>query len=300
MNLKKIAWFVLFAFGISWLSAGIVYACGVPYGSGISVIITAAVYMLAPAISACIVQKLMYKQPLQDLGLDFKIIRWKQFLWLPVMNIAFCILTICMIYLFGNIMNIEGFGEYSLDQDLFNTRMEEIIKASGGPSAPNIPVPPGILLILILFGATLLGGIVNLPATFGEELGWRGWMYNELEPLGFLRSNLITGFIWGIWHAPLILQGHNYPEHPVAGVFMMIPFCTALSFIMSFARKMTNSVLAPAALHGMINSTAGGVMLFCYGSNDLLGNLAGVAGILAATVIVCVLSLINLKKQKTG
>ncbi len=289
MNLKKMGWFILFAFGISWLSAGILYACGVPYGSGISVAVTGAIYMLAPAVSALIVQKLIYKQPMKNLGLDFKIIRWKQFLWMPVLNTAFCLLTIGIIYLFGNVMQIEGFGEYSLDPDLFNARMADIIKSAGAAPVPNIPVPPGALLIGILVGATLLGGIVNLPATFGEELGWRGFMYSELKPLGFLKSNLIIGFVWGIWHAPLILQGHNYPEHPVAGVFMMIPFCISIGFLMSFARRMTNSVLGPAVLHGMINATAGGVMLFCYGSGDLLGNLAGVAGISAALILAIIL-----------
>ena len=44
--------------------------------------------------------------------------------------------------------------------------------------------------------------------------------------MGFLKTSVLTGFIWGVWHAPIILQGHNYPQHPVAGVTGLAGFIT--------------------------------------------------------------------------
>ena len=46
-------------------------------------------------------------------------------------------------------------------------------------------------------------------------------LQRELAELGLWKSSWVIGVIWGFWHAPLILQGHNYPQHPWAGVFMM-------------------------------------------------------------------------------
>lgn len=63
MNWNKIALFLLFAFGISWLSAAVIYFTGMTYGTGLSMFIVACFYMPAPALSAFIVQKYVYKEP---------------------------------------------------------------------------------------------------------------------------------------------------------------------------------------------------------------------------------------------
>jgi membrane protease YdiL (CAAX protease family) len=42
----------------------------------------------------------------------------------------------------------------------------------------------------------------------GEELGWRGWLLPQLAArTSRLRAALGTGAIWGVWHAPLLLNG---------------------------------------------------------------------------------------------
>ena len=46
---------------------------------------------------------------------------------------------------------------------------------------------------------------VNGLFGFGEEYGWRGWLADELRPLGPVVANLVTGVLWGLWHTPLIL-----------------------------------------------------------------------------------------------
>lgn len=296
MNLKKISLFLLIAFGISWTSAGILYLSGIKYGTGLSMVVVATFYMMAPAAAALIVHKGIYRQPVKELGLDFKKTKWKALLWLPLIQFMFCIFYVLIIFLFGNVMHIQGFGFYSFSQELFDNRMHEIMVAAGAENLPQIPIPPAALLGITIVSSILLGGIINGIFTLGEELGWRGFLFNELKHLGFWKSNILTGTIWGLWHAPIILQGHNYPDHPYLGVLMMIPLSISLAFILSWLRLKTNSVLGPALFHGMVNASGGGLVLLCYEYNDLLGSIAGVAGVLGCMLIVL---LIWIKDRKT-
>ncbi len=74
---------------------------------------------------------------------------------------------------------------------------------------------------IAIIQALKAGITINALAGFGEELGWRGLMLDELRQYSLWSASLVIDIIWGLWHAPLILQRDNYPEHPIAGVFMM-------------------------------------------------------------------------------
>jgi len=122
-------------------------------------------------------------------------------------------------------------------------------------------------------------------AGFGEELGWRGFLQRELGYLGFWKSSALIGLIWGAWHAPIILQGHNYPQHPVAGVFMMIIFTLLLSPIFSYVRLKSGSVLAAAVIHGSLNGTVGLSVMVIKGGNDLTVGVTGLAGFIVLFIV---------------
>jgi membrane protease YdiL (CAAX protease family) len=295
MNTKKILLFLLIAFGISWSSAGILYLAGIKYGSGISLVVVATFYMMAPAAAALIVHRGIYKRPVKELGLDLKRTKWKALLWIPLIQFLLCVFYVGIIFIFGNGLRISGFGFYSFDQGLFDERMREIMVQSGAATLPQIPIPPAALLGITIVSSILIGGIVNGIFTLGEELGWRGFLYNETRRLGFWKSNLLTGTIWGLWHAPIILQGHNFPDHPVPGVFLMVPLCISMGCIMSWLRAKTNSVLAPALFHGMLNAAGSGLLLLCYEYNDLVGSIAGIAGIITCMLIVAVIWIFDRK-----
>jgi hypothetical protein len=80
---------------------------------------------------------------------------------------------------------------------------------------------------------------------------------NELAPLGPIRANLITGVLWGLPHAPLILMGFNCEPHRVLGIFAMCGLTTSLSSLLGRAREFTGSMLAPAIPHGAFNGSQG-------------------------------------------
>lgn len=83
----------------------------------------------------------------------------------------------------------------------------------GQAGAAEIPMPVGTLVALQL--ALMPGAaFINLLPALGEELGWRGWLLPKPLPLGTLPALLVSGVIWGLWHAPIILLGYNYPDAP--------------------------------------------------------------------------------------
>ena len=102
---------------------------------------------------------------------------------------------------------------------------------------------------------------------------------------GFWKSAIFIGFIWGIWHAPLILMGHNYPGYEVPGAFMMTLWCILLSPVFSYITIKANNVIAAAILHGSLNAVAGLAIMPLTGSAPLLTGVMGLAGFLVLVIL---------------
>lgn len=144
--------------------------------------------------------------------------------------------------------------------------------------------------------AILAGLSINMVAALGEELMWRGYLWEKLKHRGFLKASLAIGFLWGVWHAPLVvLFGLNYPQMPYLGVCMMILFCMALSPLLCSYSARKKPVIYPAIFHGTLNGVAGVSILLFVEPNLFWVSVPGVVGI-------CVLALfaawdtISLKK----
>ena len=97
----------------------------------------------------------------------------------------------------------------------------------------------GIIYIFILW-----------PSFFGEEYGWRVYLQDRLFPiLGGYKGVLVLGIIWGLWHAPLIAFGFNYPGQPILGNILMVLLTIVLAVIFSYAVLKTGSVWIAVLLH---------------------------------------------------
>jgi membrane protease YdiL (CAAX protease family) len=243
--------------------------------------LVAVLYMFIPAAAAVTVQKLMYRRPLiKPLGISFRLNWWFLAAWLVPFVLTFSALGVSLIF---------PWVEYSPDMSGMLERLtsslspEQLELAKRQLAAlPMHPVWMGLLVGLVA------GPTINAIAGFGEELGWRGFLQNECAPLGFWKSSLLIGALWGVWHAPLILAGHNFPEHPKAGVFMMILFCTLYAPIFSYVRRKAKSVIAAAILHGSLNAGAGLAIMVVKGGDDLTVGVTGLAGLIVlVTVNLC-------------
>ncbi len=125
-------------------------------------------------------------------------------------------------------------------------------------SLPPLPV----LAVLAVLGM-LVAAPFNAIAALGEELGWRGWLLPKLMPLGILPAVIISGLIWGLWHAPLVLLGHNYPGVPgVLALACMTGMCIAIGAVFAWFRLRSGSVWPAALGHGAFNAGAGLHLIF--------------------------------------
>jgi uncharacterized protein len=129
-----------------------------------------------------------------------------------------------------------------------------------------------------------------LLITFGEEYGWRGYLQPALTPLGKVRGVALVGVIWGVWHAPVILMGYNYPGHPLLGALLFVPVCIGLAFFLGYATLKAKGVWIAAFLHALFNQSASYFLGFIYTPRDAFFSFgAGLLSLLTLGLVVWLL-----------
>jgi uncharacterized protein len=275
-KINKFWLFLLFTFGISYSLAGLFVAFGGEYSSTGGMVMAIA-FMFTPALSVFIVEKLVHHEKIsRRLLISFKINRWFIVAWLLPPLLAFLTFAVSLMFP-GVYYSPEMEGMFARYENLLTPEQMEDMHQS----IEAMPLPP---VLMLLIQGLLAGITLNAVAGFGEELGWRGFLTRQFEKMKFWKAALITGLIWGIWHAPVILMGHNYPQHPVAGVFMMTVWCILLSPVFLFIKA--QSVIAASVLHGTINATGAISIILISGGNDLLIGITGLAGFIALAFLI--------------
>lgn len=229
-------------------------------GNPVATMALSSLAMMLPLL-AVVVTQLIYKEPiLRGLGVSFKLNRWwfVGALLMPVLAMAILGVSLLMP---GAYWNVES--------ETVRMVLDQMPAGMG---------PWGMIAITLVSGI-FAGATINALFAFGEEIGWRGFLVKEFEGKNFMTLSLVSGVIWGFWHFPLILNGHNYPQHPVIGVFMMVLMCVALTPMFLYFRQKSGSVIVPAIMHGTFNAVVGVSNIFVTPANDLLIGGPGLAGI---------------------
>ena len=280
-SINRTTLFLTLTFVISYLIAGIYKLNGGGNTNSIGFAVLCVIYMFIPTISVIIIKKFIHHEKLKtDLLISFKINKWFFVAWL--------IMPVIMLFSIGISLSFPNVI-YSPDMLGMLKRFATILTPAQIEHMKNsfatLPINP-IWLFLI---QGMIGGVtINAIAAFGEELGWRGFLLQEFKEMHFFKASIIIGFIWGIWHAPLILMGHNYPQHPQIGVLMMIIWCILLTPLFLFITIKSKSIIAAAILHGTVNGTIGTSYMLTNGGNDLTVGLSGLAGFIALTIaLIC-------------
>lgn len=257
---KRLTLFVALTFVISWIVFLLVPLKGLPYGSSLSIVIVATA-MFVPALGS-ILTRLLTKEGFANMYLHphFKG-HLKHYLLVYFGPTALLFLSGAFYFLI-----FPG----SFDPEF--TVLKGIAASSGktGLSVNN-------LLLIQLLTVVVIGPIINIIPTLGEELGWRGYLLPKLRLLLSDRTALIvTGLIWGVWHLPVIVMGHNYGTeyagYPWLGILAMIVFCVSLGTIEGYAAIKMESVIPAAMIHSLVNAGAGfAIYLAKAGYNPVLG-----------------------------
>jgi membrane protease YdiL (CAAX protease family) len=175
-----------------------------------------------------------------------------------------------------------------------------LAELAAGQATGMAALPDSVLVLVTGLQAVLLAPIVVLLIAFGEEYGWRGYLQSELIKLGKVRGVLLVGLIWGLWHAPVILMGHNYPGYPVLGVLLMILYSIALAFFFGFAVLKSGSVWLAAFLHGLNNQVVSFLNLMVVRVDDpVLSFGVGVFGLLVWGLVVVAILVLGKKTWST-
>jgi membrane protease YdiL (CAAX protease family) len=241
--------------------------------------------MIYPLLATIVVIKI-FRIPFSALGtkLDFSLY-----------TLMACLLPLALIYLCLAIGLLfprteyapffEGLEKFGLSKEILQNKYS------------SYSMPP---IIIEGLKGLLTGVTINMLFAFGEEIGWRGLLYHVLRKNGFWRYSLIIGFLWGLWHIPLTLAGHNYPQHPYTGTLLWVAICICMSPIFTFLRDRTGSVITAAIFHGGINGVAGIATGAVYGGNDLIDGISGVSGLITFSFLNIVLYFYLNRKKRTN
>lgn len=276
---KRLIIFIAFTIVIAWIVFLLIPICGLTYGNGLAVVITMAA-MFVPALSS-VLTRLITKEGFENMYLrpHFKA-HVKDYLLVYFGPTVLLFLSGAIYFLIF---------PSSFDPEL--TALKGMIASSGnqGPTASTLMIVQVLIFVVI-------GPIVNIIPTLGEELGWRGYLLPKLRSFFSDRAALIiTGAIWGIWHLPVIVLGHNYGTgywgYPWLGILAMIVFCVALGIIEGFISIKLQSAIPAAMIHSTVNAGAALPIYLLKGSNNaLLGPaITGLIGGLPFIVLAVIL-----------
>jgi len=160
------------------------------------------------------------------------------------------------------------------------------------PFALTVPI------VLLLGMASIVVAplvFINHIFAFGEEFGWRGYILPKLQSfMSDRKAVLVSGALWGLGHAPLVLFGLNYgaeyPGFPYTGIFMMTVFAAVIGVWLSYLTIQTKSVVAASIAHGAINAIRElPLFVAVSGVDTLLGpKPSGIVGMVGFIVVASV------------
>jgi len=247
---KKVSLFIALVYIISIFIGGLIFLLKNEFQQYAVIIqvLFSFILMTTPALTAFIIERKKLKLFINDYKLSLKKINIKVlFKYLFVFNFLIPVIYLLFQYIIGNVFRVPGFGDL-LDIEFIVPQFKDLF--------PESKIAFMVFAIVIFFIINTLSGItINGLIALGEEIGWRGFLENHIA-LPFFKKNIIIGIIWGLWHTPIILNGHNYPSHPFWGIIVMCVLCTLVSFYFSYILKKSGSLYLIGILHGSFNAYA--------------------------------------------
>ena len=273
-DLKRIAIFIAIAYAIAWAAAIAIFLTGglsrspiVIPGTGftLAVILLSTAYMWAPAV-ANVLTRVITREGWQDLYLGA---RWVES-WMYLCAAWFVPTLLALV---GGAVFFLLFPGY-FDPTFRSAQV--IIDQMAATTGRQVPLTAIDFVAVQVASAAFMAPLVNGISTIGEEFGWRGYLQPKLLPLGYRKSMILIGVIWGVWHFPLIAMGQNYgfgyAGYPWTGMLAMTWFTIQLGILLGWMTLRCKTIWPAVFGHGAINGIAAAPTLFYYGPHmPLLG-----------------------------
>ena len=188
-------------------------------------------FMWCPGISALITMKILNRN-ISDLGWKWGENKYQIQSYLIPLFYAFT--AYLAIWLFG-------WGGF-YNEEFVNSLAESFGLDSMGH---------GFTIAFYVILAGIFGTIREMASALGEEIGWRGFLVPELfKKYGFTITSLISGFIWGVWHLPILPTccfNSGTPSWYAMSCFMTMVI--GMSFIYTWFRMKSGSLWTAVILH---------------------------------------------------
>jgi membrane protease YdiL (CAAX protease family) len=209
--------------------------------------------MFGPAIASAVLAKCVERTSWRTrVGLRFRG-RWTRLLlWSPLAVLV----VVALHAIAALIMVLRGVPGDLTGRTWYESGQAAYVEALG------TEVHPAVLVLSVLLIAAA-GLAVTSVSALGEEIGWRGWLWPALKPLGIVPGAVVGGVLWSLWHLPIMLIGHNYPGSPrPAAIAMFVLPCIAMTLLFGALTERAGGNPIPAALaHGAVNSLGGSIIV---------------------------------------
>lgn len=281
---RRILIFLLVTFGIAWAYAFLaVYPMSrsalASYLPMVTKLVTGAI-MLAPSIAVIVTRAVTGEgfqgtSHLTSAGFDKT---WRYWLAGYLGPVVLAAVGACLYYLV-----VPG----AFDPSMSYAREELPLLGNLDLVFEGIPFALGIIVV---------APMANFVYSFGEEWGWRGYLFPKLLEEGSVtRAILASGLVWGAWNAPLVVLGSEYGAgyagFPAAGVVACCAYCTAVGVFLSYLTLRSGSCIPATLAHGSLDGTAGLSYAFARtAGNPLVGpastGILGDVGFVVAAVLL--------------
>jgi membrane protease YdiL (CAAX protease family) len=228
-NIWRIVTFLALTFGLSTIFYALIIKDGEYRGPWLTPL------MLCPSISA-ILTKLVFDRNLKGLGWKPGPAKW--------LGLAYLLPILYGAVIYGTVW-LLGLGGFTTEA--IAGQMAELGMA-------DAPAWQMVAVYMLLMG-TIVFVRSSLLSSFGEELGWRGFLFPELHRMtSFTTASLISGIVWALFHLPLILFADYNSTAPRAFVVVVFSISAiARTFLHNWFRARSGSVWPNAVLHASNN-----------------------------------------------
>ena len=277
---REMGGYRLLSYGTAW---GIWLMGGMMPPGAVTAQLLNTVVMWTPALAVWLMWLAGRRRPVLSFSMRPALRRnWKWYLAAWALSLAAAVLG-ALLY----------FGVYPRDFDSTLPALAPMMEQAG--------ISRGTAVSLLL-GVLVYGPVINLFFAIGEEIGWRGFLYPALrQRMSTLPACLLVGAIWGLWHTPINLMGHNYgtsyPGFPWLGILGMCLFTTSAGTFLAWLSERSGSLWPAALAHGTINAAAQVALLF-RGAEGAVRQIWGpaVTGILAGMPMLVLSAVLLVRK----